>query len=73
MTPKKCKGNRLGIEHYFLPNDNGGTQTKWAENLGYCSVCFFYIGQAPSIAIKSRFGESKNKHANSQKCGSDTL
>ena len=27
----------------------------------------------PSMAIASRFGHSKNRHANKQQCGSDTL
>lgn len=73
MNAKKCKGTRISIEHYFLPNPNGGVQTKWAENLGYCSVCFDGIGLERPYAIKTRFGQNRNTHANKQYCGSDTL
>ncbi len=46
MLAKRCKGTRISIEHYFLANPNGGPTTKWAENLGYCGVCFSMIPNA---------------------------
>lgn len=70
---KLCKGNQIGIEHYFLPNPNASPTQKWAENLGYCAACFSRIGQARYYGIKSRDGESRNRHANKQQCGTDTL
>ena len=43
-----------------------------------CPICWNKLlvlenYKAPVIAIQSRFGRSKNRHANKQQCGTDTL
>ena len=52
---KKCHGTRIGIEHYFLPNPNASVPQKYAENLGYCPVCWLFIPNSNSIISVGSF------------------
>ena len=40
---KICKGSAISIPHYFLSNPNAGIKQKYAENLGYCPICWHSI------------------------------
>ena len=52
---KKCHGTRIRIEHFFLPNPNATTAQKYAENLGYCRVCWLSIPASNSIISVGSF------------------
>lgn len=49
MNEKRCIGTRIRIEHYFLKNDNANAVQKYAEHLGYCSLCWSAIPRSNTI------------------------
>ena len=55
LHAKKCTGTRIRIEHFFLPNPNASIPQKYAENLGYCPVCWLAIPRSNSIISPSSF------------------
>jgi len=49
LLSKQCHGTRIRIEHHFLPNPNASPTQKYAEHLGYCSVCWIDIPISSSV------------------------
>jgi len=58
---KKCNGSRILIEHYFLNNPNATVKKKYAENLGICALCWFYIPGKSYSYIKPTFHQKSNE------------
>jgi len=52
---KRCIGTRITMKHYFLPNPNASIPQKYAENLGYCSVCWLAIPRSNSVISVGSF------------------
>jgi hypothetical protein len=55
---KPCKGIRLRLPHYFFSNPNATPNQKYAENLGYCGLCWMEIPN-PSTAQAPGWFEKK--------------
>jgi len=58
LHAKKCHGTKIRIEHFFLPNPNASIPQKYAENLGYCPVCWLAIPRSNTV-ISTGFFEKK--------------
>lgn len=55
LNSKRCKGTKILMEHHFLPNPNASTPQKYAENLGYCPVCWLAIPRSNTIISVGSF------------------
>ena len=55
LNSKRCIGTRIRMAHYFLPNPNASIPQKYAENLGYCSVCWLAIPRSNSVISVGTF------------------
>ncbi len=55
LNSKRCTGTRIRMPHYFLPNPNASIPQKYAENLGYCPVCWLFIPRSSTVISPSSF------------------